>query len=107
MLNYKETLDRQLETYISIVDMVFLWRLAALSTEDREKSDGSLFTWKDYSSKLFNMIRMRHPRIKLLLLVNDAYHLDVCIKDSEHDLFVCLFNLFNVGVRIYKVYNIK
>ena len=24
-----------------------------------------------------------------------------------HFLFVCLFNLFNVGVRIYKVYNIK
>ena len=22
-------------------------------------------------------------------------------------VFVCLFNLFNVGVRIYKVYNIK
>ena len=28
---------------------------------------------------------MRHPRVKLLILVYDAYDLDVCIKDSERD----------------------
>ena len=80
MLNWKETTDWQLRWYISIVDMRFLGRLAAPSTEDRENNDGSPFMWKDYSSKLFNMICMRHPRVKLLILVNDPYDLDVCIK---------------------------
>ena len=27
---------------------------------------------------------MRRPRVKLLILVNDPYDLDVCIKDSEY-----------------------
>ena len=85
MLNWKEIPDWQLETYTSVVGMGFLWSLAAPSTEDREKNDGSPFTWKDYSSKFFNMICMRHPRVKLLILVYDAYELNVCIKDSEHD----------------------
>ena len=85
MLNWKETPDWQLQTYISIVDMGCLWRLAAPSTEDRKKNDAFPFTWKDYSSQLFNTIRMRHPRVDLLILVNDPYDLDVCIKDSEHD----------------------
>ena len=64
MLNWKETPDLQLQTCISIVNMGLLWRLASTSTEDRENNDDSPFTEKDYSSKLFNMIRMRHPRVK-------------------------------------------
>ena len=85
MLNWKETPHWQLRTYISIAGKGFLWRLTAPSTEDRENNDGFPFTRKGYSSKLFNMIRMRHPRVKLLILVNDRYDLDVCIKHSEHD----------------------
>ena len=27
---------------------------------------------------------MRHHRVKLLILVNDPYDLDLCIEDSEH-----------------------
>ena len=52
MLNCKEIPDWQLQTYISIVDMGFLWRLAAPSTEDREKSDDSPFTWIAHQSYL-------------------------------------------------------
>ena len=33
------------EGYIAIVDMGFLWRLATPSVEDREKADGTTFTW--------------------------------------------------------------
>ena len=43
MLNWKETPDWQLQIHISIVGIGFLWRLAAPSTEDREKNDGSPF----------------------------------------------------------------
>ena len=52
MLNCKEIHDWQLQTHISIVDMGFLWRLAAPSTEDREKSDSSPFTWITHQSYL-------------------------------------------------------
>ena len=31
------------------------------------------------------VIRMRHSRVKLLILVNKPNDLDVCIKDSEHN----------------------
>lgn len=85
MLNWKKTPGWQLQTYISLVDMAFLWSLAAPSTEDREKNDCYAFTWKDYPSKLFNIIHMRLPRVKVLILANDPYDLDACIKDSEHD----------------------
>ena len=63
MLNWKKTAGWQLQTYIYIVDMGFLGSLAALSTEDREKNDGYAFTWKDYPSKLFNMIHTRHAKV--------------------------------------------
>ena len=51
-LNWKEIPDWQLQTYISIVDMGFLWRLAPPSSEDREKNDGSSFTWIPHQSYL-------------------------------------------------------
>ena len=84
MLHWRETPEWQLSIYFSIVDMGCLWKLAAPSTEDREKNDLFPFTWKDCSSKLFHMIPMRHRRVKLLILVNDPYDLDLCIEDSEH-----------------------
>ena len=40
MLNWKETPDYQLRTYIYIVGGGLLWRLAALSIEDRENNHG-------------------------------------------------------------------
>ena len=84
MLHWRETPEWQLPIYISIVDMGYLWKFAAPSTEDREKNDLFPFTWKGCSSKLFHMIPMRHRRVKLLILVNDPYDLDLCIEDSEH-----------------------
>ena len=40
--------------YISIIDMGYLWRLAAPTASDREKKDK--FTWGNYVEKIFNMI---------------------------------------------------
>ena len=37
MLNWKEIPDWQLQTYISVVDVGFQWRLAAPSTEDKKR----------------------------------------------------------------------
>ncbi|KAG7176100.1 hypothetical protein Hamer_G023844 [Homarus americanus] len=38
-------------TYTSIVDMGLIWRLAAPTTEDREKGGGTKYTWGDYRKK--------------------------------------------------------
>ena len=73
------------DQYISIVDMGFLWRLATPTTEDREKADGSVFTWGDYAEKLFSIIHWRHPNGSQIVFVNDAYGVETSIKDSEHE----------------------
>ena len=46
----------QLNSYIALVDMGILWRLATSSAEDREKADQTSFMWSDYATKLFSLI---------------------------------------------------
>ena len=36
------------DTYTTIVDMGLIWRMAASNIEDRQKCDGSKYTWGDY-----------------------------------------------------------
>jgi len=52
---HTEPMEAVPEKYIALVDMGFLWRLATPSAEDREKPDGSVFTWGDYADKLFSI----------------------------------------------------
>ena len=75
----------QLNSYIALVDMGFLWRLATPSAEDREKGDQTSFTWSDYARKLFSLIMARHPKAFQVILVNDPYTQQTGIKDSEHE----------------------
>ena len=69
--------------YIAIVDMGFVWRLASPIVEDREKADNSSFTWRDYASKLFSLIMVRHAQACTIIMVNDQYDLPFSIKDSK------------------------
>ena len=73
------------EQYIALVDMGFIWRLATPSTEDREKRDGSSFTWGDYAQKIFNIICTRHAQASEIIMVNDPYDVPINIKDCEHE----------------------
>ena len=41
--------------YIAIVDMR-LWRLSTPHSTDRERGDGTVYTWKDYGDKVFETI---------------------------------------------------
>ena len=70
-------------SYISIVDMGFIWRLATLSIADRESAEGD-FTWGNYATKIFNIILQRHPNAIEYHLVNDRYDVELSIKDAEH-----------------------
>ena len=74
-----------LNSYIVLVDMGFIWRLSTPSAEDREKLDGSRYTWGDYATKMFNCIVQRHRNASQIILVNDPYDLTYSIKDSEHE----------------------
>jgi len=70
---------------ITVVDMGFIWRLSTPSTEDREKPDGTDYTWKDYVLKVFELVIKRHQSAVTIIFVNDPYDLEVSIKDSEHE----------------------
>lgn len=74
------------ELSTSIVDMGLIWHLAAPTTEDREKGDGSKYTWGDYGEKVFNLILARHKHADQIICINDAYDQKYSIKDSERIL---------------------
>ena len=49
------------EGYIAVVDMGFLWRLATPSVEDRENADGTMFTWGNYTTQKFSLVKILEP----------------------------------------------
>ena len=71
------------EDYTAIIDMGFIWRSATPNTEDREKQDGSVYTWGDYAEKLVDLTTCRHKKAKRLICINDTYTAPYSIKDSE------------------------
>jgi len=71
------------EVYTSLIDMGLIWRLAVPTTEDREKRDGTKFTWGDYAQKMVDFVLRRHPNAERIICVNDSYEQDYSIKDSE------------------------
>eukprot|EP00794_Sanderia_malayensis_P000931 gene931-241_t len=74
-----------MDSYTAIVDMGFIWRLATPTTEDREKNDGTYYTWNDYADRVFSLVLSRHRNASETIFVNDPYDLEMSIKDSEHD----------------------
>jgi len=51
----------ELKVYTSIIDMGLIWRLITPSIEDREKGDGTKYTWGgEYEEKLVNFVLKRH-----------------------------------------------
>ena len=70
-------------SYISVIDMGFIRRLATPSKADRESAEGD-FTWRNYATKIFNIILQRHPNAIEYHLVNDRYDVELSIKDAEH-----------------------
>ena len=51
--------------------------MSAPSSADREKSDGTVYTWKDYGDKVFEVILTRYPSASMIIAVNDYYRNDV------------------------------
>lgn len=82
---HMQPIDMDGDMYTALVDMGFIWRLATPTAEDREKPDGTVFTWGDYANKIFSVVLSRHPHANKIVFVNDPYDLDFTIKDSERE----------------------
>ena len=73
----------KLDQYIGIIDMGMIWRIATPKSDEREKADGTPYTWDDYATKIINIIFGRHLNAVTLVLVNDPYDLQYTLKDAE------------------------
>ena len=74
------------DVYTSIIDMGLIWHLTTPTIEDREKGDGTKYTWGDYAEKLVHFVLMRHKHAERIICVNDSYDQNYTIKDSERIL---------------------
>ena len=76
----------EVRSYTALVDMGMIWRLASPAAEDREKGDGSPYTWGDYTSKIASIILARHVNATIIICINDPYDYSESIKDNEREL---------------------
>ena len=70
-------------SYVSIIDMRFIWRLVTSSKADRETAEGD-FTWGNYVTKIFSTIIQGHPNVFEYHVVNDRCDVELSIKDAQH-----------------------
>ena len=77
---------QEITSYTVVVDMGMIWRLAAPTVEDRDKGDGSPYTWGDYANKMTSMILARHKDANSIICVNDPYGQTESIKYDEREL---------------------
>ena len=66
--------------------MGMIWRLASPTAEERVKSDGSPYTWGDYTEKIVSILLARHVSATTIICINDPYDYAESIKDDEHQL---------------------
>ena len=62
-------------SYTALIDMGMMWQLASPTSEDREKGDGSLYTWGDYTNKIASIILAHHVNATTIICVNDTTNL--------------------------------
>lgn len=72
-------------TYIALIDMGFMWRVATPLAEGSEEPDNSQFTWTIYTEKLFHICNL-HRNASNIVSVSYIYDVQICIKDSARDL---------------------
>ena len=46
--------------YTAVINMGLIWRLATPRKENREKPNGSKYTWEDYAQQLVQLMLSRH-----------------------------------------------
>ena len=76
------------ESYIALIDMGMIWRMATPSAEDRQTQDGTPYKWSNYVHKVSSIIFARHGNADRIICVNDPYGAAYSTKDDERDLRV-------------------
>ena len=67
-------------SYTALVDMGMIWHLASPTAEERVKSDGSRYTWGDYTEKIVSFLLARHVNATTIICINDPYDYAESIK---------------------------
>ena len=75
-------------SYVALVDMGMMWRLATPTAEERVKSDGSPYTWGDYTNKIGSVILARHVNATTIICINDPCDYAESIKYYERELHI-------------------
>ena len=105
-----EVVETAMDKYIAI-DVGLAWRLATSTADGRDKFDDTLFTWKDFAIKVFNVIKSRHQRASTIVAVNNYYVDDVInTKDGEHQKrskYSSCGQIKNVYPSVYKMISIN
>lgn len=82
-----QSIDLQ-ESYIALIDMGMVWRMATPSAEDRQKQDATSYKWSDYAHKVSSIILARHANAHCIFCVNDPYDTAYSVKDDERAMRV-------------------
>ena len=73
-------------SYTALVDIGMMWHLASPTAEEKVKSDGSPYTWGDYTNKIGSVILARHVNATTIICIIDPYDYAESIKDDEREL---------------------
>jgi hypothetical protein len=73
--------------------------LAAPTAEDREKADGSNYTWGDYAKKVVSLVVARNKHVHRIICLNDAYNQKFTVKDSERMLLQKRTHISNIYMK--------
>ena len=65
---------------------LLIWKSLSDFLLRQKRTDGTKFTWCDYTNKIIQMIMKRHKNVNKMICLNDNYSSPTSIKDSEHIL---------------------
>ena len=65
--------------------MGIIWRMSTHTREDQEQAHATVYTWKDFVTKVISLVISRHQLTTKIIMVNNPYNLTYSIKDDKRD----------------------
>ena len=65
--------------------MGIIWRMSTPTREDQEEADTTVYTWRDFVTKIISLVISRHQLTMKIIMVNNPYNLTYSIKDDKRD----------------------
>ena len=70
-------------SYIAILDMGHIWRLAIPAVGETRPDSDAKFTWQDFGDRIATISVNRHANASTIICVNDPYDYENSTKDEE------------------------